>query len=68
VGCPEAAIRPAAAYYHPELREWILPYDAVRTAANPDAVLLAFLESTYDTVARLGAWDRSALERPGGAG
>ena len=66
-GCPEAGIRPDAAYYHPELREWILPYDAVRTAADPDALLLAFLESTYDVVARLGAWDRSALERAGEA-
>lgn len=63
-GCSDASIQPDAAYYHRELREWILPYDAVRTAARPDATLLAFLESTYDAVARLGAWDRNALERP----
>jgi hypothetical protein len=66
-GCPAAAIQPDAAYYHPELREWILPYDAVRTAPDPDAVLLAFLESTYDAVARLGDWDRPALERASGS-
>ena len=64
-GCPTARIEPEAGYYHPELREWILPYDAVRTARDPDALLLAFLQSTYDTVARLGGWDRAALERAG---
>jgi hypothetical protein len=64
-GCPDARIAPAAGYYHRELREWILPYDAVRTAPDPDALLLEFLESTYATVARLGAWDRAALERAG---
>ncbi len=62
-GCPQAEIRPAGAYYHPELHEWILPYDAVREAADPDAVLLAFLQSTYETAAELGNWDRAALER-----
>jgi hypothetical protein len=65
-GCPEAPIRPEAGRYHPQLREWILPYEAVRTAADPDATLLAFLESTYDAAARLGGWDRAALERPSG--
>ena len=62
-GCPEAPIRPEAAGYNPQLREWILPYDAVRTAADPDAALLAFLESTYAAAARLGGWDRATLER-----
>jgi hypothetical protein len=61
-GCPTAPISPAAAYYHGELREWILPYDAVRAAADPDADVMAFLQSAYDTVARLGKWD-PALER-----
>jgi hypothetical protein len=63
-GCPEAPIAPAAAGYNPQLREWVLPYEAVRTAADPDAELLAFLESTYAAAARLGGWDRAALERP----
>ena len=62
-GLPEAAVRPAAARYDPQLREWILPYEAVRTAADPDAVLLEFLESTYAAAADLGGWDRAALER-----
>ena len=62
-GCPEAPIHPEAAGYHSGLREWILPYDAVRTAADPDAELLAFLESTYAAAAGLGDWDRAALER-----
>lgn len=61
-GCPTATISPAAAYYHGEMREWILPYEAVRTAADPDAELLSFFQSAYDTVARLGNWD-AALER-----
>ena len=56
-GCPTAPISPAAAYYHGELREWILPYEAVRTAVDPDAELMSFLQSAYDTVARLGKWD-----------
>ena len=62
-GCPEAPVRPEVAGYNPQLREWILPYDAVRTAADPDAALLAFLESTYAAAARLGGWDRATLER-----
>ncbi len=62
-GFAEATVRPAAAYYHPELREFVLPYDAVRTAADPDAMLLAFLQSTYVAAANLGHWDRASLER-----
>lgn len=46
------------------MREWFLPYEAVRTALDPDAELLSFLQSTYDAVATLAAWDRAALERP----
>ncbi|PYT13556.1 MAG: hypothetical protein DMF51_10475 [Acidobacteria bacterium] len=62
-GCPQAAIRPSEASYHPVLREWILPYTAVLGALSPDALLLDFLVSTYETAARLGGWDRAALER-----
>ena len=62
-GCATAPIRPAAGAYQPTLREWILPYDAVRAAADPDATVRAFLESTYDTAATLGGWDRASLER-----
>ena len=42
--------------------EFILPYDAVRNAPDPDQTLLGFLETTYDAAARLGGWDRTALE------
>jgi hypothetical protein len=56
-------VQPAAAHFHPGLGEFLLPYDAVRTADDPDAVLLAFLESTYEAAAATGHWDRANLER-----
>jgi hypothetical protein len=56
-----AAIEPAAAYYHEQLGEFVLPYDAVRTASAPDELLLGFLSSTYRAAADTGEWDR-ALE------
>jgi hypothetical protein len=62
-GCAEAAIRPAEASYHPMMREWILPYAAVLAAPSPDALVLEFLVSTYEAAARLGRWERAALER-----
>jgi len=62
-GLKEAHIGPDAAYYHRELGEFILPYEAVRTAAAPDAAILRFIETTYDAAANLGRWDRAALER-----
>ena len=65
-GYKEAAVEPEGAYYHPQLREFILPYDTVRTAPSPDAALLAFAQSTYEAAAILGKWDREALEHPGG--
>jgi uncharacterized protein DUF5996 len=54
---------PAAAYYHAELGEFVLPYEAVRTAKDPAAVLESFIDSTYSGLARLAGWDRAALER-----
>jgi hypothetical protein len=57
-----AAVRPADAFFDDRLGEFLLPYDAVRTAANPDAATLAFLQSTYEAGANLGGWDRRALE------
>ena len=62
-GLKEAAVRPAEAFYHRELSEFILPYEAVRTAADPDGAIRSFVESTYDRAATLGGWDRGALER-----
>jgi len=44
--------------------EFILPYDAVRTARSPDAVLLEFLQSTYEAATETGGWDRAMLECP----
>jgi hypothetical protein len=62
-GFAEAHVRPEAAYYNRDLKEFVLPYEAVRTAAQPDEMLLDFLQSTYDAGADLGGWDRKALER-----
>jgi hypothetical protein len=68
-GFKTSAVEPEAAFFNETLGEFILPYDAVRTAADPDATLLAFLNSTYEAAARTGKWDRAALEcahgRPG---
>jgi hypothetical protein len=63
------AVQPLAAGFSAALGEFLLPYDAVRTAADPDAALLGFLQSTYEAAARTANWDRTALEctrgRPG---
>ncbi len=53
---------PRAATYSEQLGEFVLPYEAVRSSADPDATLLAFLQSTYDAAASLGNWDRPLLE------
>jgi hypothetical protein len=66
-GCNVAPVEPAPAFYHQEMREWILPYDAVRAADDPDATVLEFLESTYDTAATLGGWDKAALRSSRGS-
>jgi hypothetical protein len=62
-GYAEHPVRPAAARYSRELGEFILPYEAVRTATAPDDMLLEFLQSTYDAAADLARWDRPALDR-----
>jgi hypothetical protein len=61
-GYAASPLRPAAAFYHPALRESILMYDEVRRAAEPKAALLAFCQSTYEAAANLAHWDRGALE------
>jgi Family of unknown function (DUF5996) len=63
LGFAEWKIRPAEALYHPQLKEFLLMYDDVRTAPDPKAMLMDFLQSTYDAAADLGKWDRKALER-----
>jgi hypothetical protein len=56
-------VRPRAAFYHPEIKEFLLMYDDVRSADSPKAVLMEFLQSTYVAAANLAKWDRKALER-----
>ena len=51
------------ARYEPALSEFILPYDAVRDAPDPEAAMLEFFETTYTAAADLGKWDRRSLER-----
>lgn len=68
-GFSSAEVRPNEAVYSNELGEYLLPYEAVRTAADPDRALMEFLMSTYDAAAENGKWDRAALEcRVGVAG
>jgi hypothetical protein len=55
-------VEPDAAYFDGELGEFILPYSAVRTAEDPDGLLLSFFQSTYDAAAELAHWDRAELE------
>jgi hypothetical protein len=61
-GFAAAKVRPSAAFYFKDYGQFILPYEAVRTAAAPEATLMEFLQSTYDAAADLGKWDRKALE------
>jgi len=65
-GFREWPVRPAEARYDPQLGEFILMYDDVRTSASPSATLLDFCQSTYEAGATLGKWDRGALERHAG--
>jgi hypothetical protein len=62
-GLKEARVQPAAAFYHHELAEFILPYEAVRQATAPESAILSFVESTYEQAATLAGWDRPSLER-----
>jgi predicted GNAT family acetyltransferase len=68
-GYRSAPVRPDAAFWHDGLSEFILPYDAVQSAPDPDEALMTFLVSTYEAAADLGRWDRDLLEctqgRPG---
>lgn len=64
-GYRERDVQPAAAYFSESLQEFVLPYEAMRSADDPDATLLAFLQSTYESAADLARWDRGSLERDG---
>lgn len=61
-GFSDYPVGPDAAYYSRENGQFLLPYEDVRTADNPDRALLQFLQTTYEAVAERGGWDRSALE------
>lgn len=61
-GFAAAPVSPGAAFFSEALGEFILPYDAVRTATSPDETLLEFLQSTYEAAANAGGWDRAALD------
>lgn len=62
-GFADAKVRPAQAFYHPQMHEFLLMYDDVRKSSSPKAALLDFLQSTYDAGANLGKWNRTELER-----
>lgn len=61
-GFAESPVQPAGAFYSEALREFILPYELVRAAVDPDAFLLSFLQSTYEAAATKGHWNRAELE------
>ncbi len=62
-GYGDRPVKPADAYYSAEMREFFLPYEAVRNAPSPDAAVLDFFQSTYEAGATLANWDRAGLER-----
>ena len=62
-GFKQAVAHPEQAFYSADLNEFLLPYDVVRSSERPDETLLAFLQSTYEAAAKLGNWDRAALEK-----
>lgn len=62
-GFAAQAVTPTAAFFDDQLGEFILPYDDVRSADDPDSRLLGFLQTTYEAAARTGNWDRASLER-----
>ncbi|AZQ68666.1 hypothetical protein EF888_16930 [Silicimonas algicola] len=61
-GFADAAVAPDAAYFDARLGEFVLAYESVRRTSDPDASLMAFLESTYRAAADLGGWDRGRLD------
>jgi hypothetical protein len=60
---PVQTVEPVAAQYDLQAHEFLLPYDALRTTADPDATLLRFFQSTYEAAADLGRWNRAELDR-----
>ncbi len=62
-GYAEAHIGPPGTHYDPAMREFLLPYDTVRSAPSPDDAVLEFVQGAYETAANLAGWDRAAFER-----
>jgi hypothetical protein len=62
-GYRNVSVEPDAAFYHEQLGEFILPYEAVRRSIDPEHALMAVLPSRCDAVAESGAWGRRLLER-----
>jgi hypothetical protein len=62
-GYRDCTVRPDPARFDPDLGEFVLPYEVVRRAEDPDGLLLEFLQSTYEAAATTARWDRAALER-----
>ena len=62
-GFGEQQVGPAGAAYNKDVGQFLLDYDAVRSAASPDDALLDFMQSTYEAAANKGGWDRTELER-----
>src|SRR5437764_214590 len=63
LGFAETPVRPASAFYHPQMHEFILMYDDVRQSGSPKTTLLDFLQSTYEAGANSAKWNRAELER-----
>jgi hypothetical protein len=61
-GFKDYPIQPQTGFYSSDMKEFILPYEAIRQAENPDEMVLAFLQSTYEAAANLAHWDRAALD------
>ena len=62
-GFKDEPVQPEAAFFHDGLGEFVLPYDAVRQADDPDQALLSFLHSTYEAAAKRAQWDTAALRQ-----
>jgi len=62
-GLSEQSVKPAAGFYSQDMKEFLMPYDAVRQSPSPEEALMDFCQSTYEAGANLARWDRKALER-----
>src|SRR5690348_13599276 len=62
-GFSAAPVHPEQAFYDAQLGQFLLPYSELRRASSPDALLMDFLQTTYEAAANLAQWDRASLER-----